>query len=243
MSAPQRCLPSPPPPAAVAWEEWEAVLRPTGPALRPGQRVLVVTAHPDDESIGAGRLLAGHDGPVTVVTLSAGESCVVDDQIDPLDMAAQRLAEWRAAVCELGADAVECERWPDSELSQHESAITEAVLGLARSSDVLVSTWQHDPHPDHQGVGRACSAAATMLGLGLVEFPVWAPYWMAPGDVDALGQRLAVLAGTPKQDAAWLAAISCYPSQTLPLRPGRHPVVPTELLARHERQLIVRPHG
>ncbi len=229
------------PSATVAWPEWEAAIRPTAAVLRPGQRVLVVTAHPDDESIGAGRVLAGHVGEVSVITMSAGESCVVDDHIDPVEMAAMRLAEWRSACSELGADILESERWPDGELSRHEPEMTEAVLELADSPDVLVTTWQHDPHPDHQAVGRAIRRSASVLGIELLEFPVWAPYWTPPAAVAALGQRLAVVTSTPKQDASWLDAVSCYSSQILPLRPGWPPVVPAELLARHSRQLIVRP--
>ncbi|MEP6815832.1 MAG: PIG-L family deacetylase [Marmoricola sp.] len=218
--------------------------RPTAPnPLAPGERVVVVGAHPDDETIGAGRLLAGHPGEVRAVTLSGGEACVVSDRIDPVDMLVNRLAEWRTAVHVLGAEAVETQRWPDGRLREHEAEIAESLLPLLATSDVIVTTWRHDPHPDHRAAGRACAEAAARGGLRVVEFPVWAPYWMTPDDVAARDYRLCVTATAPGSDRARRDALSGYASQTQPLLPGWEPVVPAGLLARHHRQLLACPTG
>ncbi len=132
--------------------------------LSPGDRVLLVGAHPDDETIGAGRLVAGHRGEVVAVTMSAGEECVVSERIDPLDIAAQRLAEWRVALHELGAESRDTPRFPDRRLDEHETEIVEALTELVDGADVVVTTWRHDPHPDHRAVGRACATAAGRSG-------------------------------------------------------------------------------
>lgn len=206
-----------------------------------GERVLLVSAHPDDETIGAGRLVAGHRGEVRAVTLSGGESCVVSDRIDPVDLLTHRLAEWRAAVHVLGAEAVETPRWPDGRLSDHEVEIAESLAALVATSDVVVTTWRHDPHPDHQATGRACATAAGHAGLRVVEFPVWAPYWMTPEDEAALHYRLCVTDTALGSDDARRDALSGYSSQTRPLLPGWEPVVPAEMLERHDRQLLACP--
>ena len=57
-------------------------------------RLVVVAAHPNDETIGAGRLVAAWSrslGPVTAVLATAGERCV--DQVAP-DRPAWPSARW-----------------------------------------------------------------------------------------------------------------------------------------------------
>ncbi|MGI9156123.1 MAG: PIG-L deacetylase family protein [Marmoricola sp.] len=213
----------------------------TANPLVSGERVLLVSAHPDDETIGAGRLVAGHRGEVRALTLTGGEGCVVSDRIDPVDMLTQRLAEWRTAVHVLGAEAVETTRWPDGRLAEHEAEITESLLPLMAASDVVITTWRHDPHPDHRATGRACAAAAALARLRVVEFPVWAPYWMTPEAVAELDYRLCASDSEPGADQARLDALSGYSSQTQPLLPGWAPVVPADMLERHDRQLLACP--
>jgi LmbE family N-acetylglucosaminyl deacetylase len=222
-------------PEVVPWvHDLPTVARP----LAPGERVLLVGAHPDDETIGAGRLVAGHRGQVRAVTVSGGESCVVSDRIDPVDMLVLRLAEWRAAVHDLGAEAVETTRWPDGRLSEHETEIAEDLAGLMSASDVVVTTWRDDPHPDHRAVGRACAAAAARAGIRVVEYPIWAPYWMTPDDIAGRHYRLCATDCEPGSDDARRNALMHYASQTEPLLPGWDPVVSPGMLARHDRQLL-----
>jgi LmbE family N-acetylglucosaminyl deacetylase len=132
-------------------------------------------------------------------------------------------------------------RWPDGRLTDHEAEIAESLSGLMVTSDVVVTPWRHDPRPDHQAVGRACAAAASRAGLRLVEFPVWAPYWMTPDDVAARGYRLCGTECEPGSDDVRRSALMDYTSQTEPLLPGWEPVLPAGMLARHDRQLLACP--
>lgn len=209
--------------------------------LAPGDRVLLVSAHPDDETIGAGRLVAGHRGEVRALTLSGGESCVVSDRIDPVDMLVLRLAEWRTAVHTLGAEAVETPRWPDGRLDEHQEEIAESLSPLMATSDVVVTTWRHDPHPDHQAAGHACATAAARAGVRMVEFPVWAPYWMTGVDIAEHRYRLCAADCPPGSEDARREALLSYTSQTEALLPGWDPVVPAGMLVRHDRQLLACP--
>lgn len=207
--------------------------------LAPADNLLVVSAHPDDETIGAGRLVAGHPGPVRAVTLTAGEHCLPDERVDPADMRIRRLAEWRSALGHLGAEPVETERWPDGRLAEFEDEAAAGLEVLLDGIDVLVTTWQHDPHPDHQAAGRACARATAAAGVRLLEFPVWAPYWTSRAQVADLGWTVNAVALEPQSDQSRQLALQEYVSQTQPLLPGWDPVVPAEMLDRQHRQYLM----
>jgi LmbE family N-acetylglucosaminyl deacetylase len=73
------------------------------------RRVVVVGAHPDDESLAAGGLVAGARAagiPVVLVCATDGEGSHPDSPThDPASLAVRRAAEWEAAARELGVDA------------------------------------------------------------------------------------------------------------------------------------------
>jgi LmbE family N-acetylglucosaminyl deacetylase len=227
----------------AATDSWLARATQVPTPLSPTDRVLVVTAHPDDETIGAGRLIAGHPGHVRAVTLTAGESCLPEERIDRDDLRFRRLAEWRSALGQLGAEPVEAERWPDGRLAEFEQEVADSLTSLLADVDVVVTTWRHDPHPDHQAAGRACASAAATTGRRLLEFPVWAPYWMARADLDDLGWAASTVAHTPQDDQRRERALQEYASQTQPLLPGWEPVVPAEMLERHACQYLMTAGG
>lgn len=228
-------------PPPVPWEPWVAALSvaPSPTPVTADARLVVVSAHPDDETIGAGRLLSLHAGEILAVSLSRGEHCFASSDVDPNDLGFTRLAEWRVAVAELGCRTHESrEYWPDGVLGQHVAAISDFLAEIVRPADVLVATWRHDPHPDHVAVGWAAAAVAESRHLQLVEYPVWAPYWMSPEDVRDTGDMLIPVRTSDAASAARERALRHYTSQLEPFRPRWAPVVPAELVLRHPEQLI-----
>jgi LmbE family N-acetylglucosaminyl deacetylase len=174
---------APPPVPAVLWHQAaaEAPVGPTGSELPSGAALLVVAAHPDDEAIGAGRLLADHDGPVRCLTLTAGERCH-GSGTDTGQVARTRLREWREALAVLGATPLETPRWPDGRLADHEQEAAEALSALAAEAGAVLAPWRHDPHPDHEAAGRIAAAAARRAGVPCWSYLVWTPYWLSPAD-------------------------------------------------------------
>ncbi|MEJ8859773.1 PIG-L family deacetylase [Variovorax robiniae] len=71
---------------------------------------------------------------------------------------------------------------PDGRLSEKRSVLEDKLLNLLRPGDVVFTTWHLDGHPHHEAAGYASAHAARQAGARLVEVPVWAWHWAAPGD-------------------------------------------------------------
>ena len=205
-------------------------------------RLVVVGAHPDDETIGAGRLVAEWArtrGPVLSLTLTAGEACLDEIGVHEPGLAELRLAEWRAAAALLGAETGPHRLCTDGAVAAQADLLAAALAAVLDPGDVLLAPWRHDPHPDHEAAGRAAAVAARERGATLVEYPVWMPYWMTPEAVAATGNLWSVVVTGSEAEAARGRALAAYPSQLLPIRAGLGPVVPPLLLDHHHTQLVL----
>jgi N-acetyl-1-D-myo-inositol-2-amino-2-deoxy-alpha-D-glucopyranoside deacetylase len=135
-------------------------------------RLLVVVAHPDDESFGCGSVLAhaaaaGHDTSVLCATRGeAGES-----RVDTDDLASLREAELRAAAQILGVGDVRLLGHADSgmagdplpgSLATADAASVAAEVGSVLDElrpDVVVTLDASDGHGDHAAIRDATLAA------------------------------------------------------------------------------------
>ena len=115
---------------------------------------------------------------------------------------------------------------PDAAVADHEDELTSAITSLA--GPLLLSTWRHDGHPDHEATGRAAAAAAARLSIPLLEYTVWAEH--RGRLLDRPGDPPPAVA-TSRTRAAKCRAIDAYTSQLEPSPDGR-PVVPAELVHR-----------
>ncbi len=128
--------------------------------------VLALAAHPDDEVIGAGGLLAWHaeqGHAIAVVHMTDGA------QGDPnnvdCDIRATRRREGREALQRLGLGAPELWDLPDGELPEHLDAVTARLhaLFLRVRPATLYSFWFGEAHRDHRAVAVAAMRAAAAL--------------------------------------------------------------------------------
>jgi LmbE family N-acetylglucosaminyl deacetylase len=209
-----------------------------------GTRLLVVSAHPDDETIGAGRLIAcwaSAVGPVSALTLTAGEACLANLKVVVADLAGRRLAEWRAAVTALGAQAGDCWAVPDGQVATELDLVADRLAERCAAGDVILAPWRHDPHPDHAAAGAAAAVAAYRCGATLVEYPVWMTYWSEPSILERTSYRVVQVAVPRWTEGRRSRALAQYRSQQLPLRADLTPVVPPQMLAHHYRQLALCP--
>lgn len=211
-------------------------------------RLLVLSAHPDDECFGCGRLihLWSRHRRVDAITASAGEACIDHVASRPEGLADLRLREWRRALDVLGVSTRRCLDVPDTHLAAHEQTLVDQIRGwldqpAPKDSEtvVLAAPWRHDPHPDHQACGRAAAAIAEERRLPLLEYPVWTTYWAPPESLAATGSSLLVLESDRGADRAHREAVAAFVSQLEPLAADLEAVVPAAMLRHHDRQLLL----
>ena len=191
--------------------------------LTGGAPFLVLSPHPDDETLGCGGLLiaaerAGIEGHVLILTDGAA-SHRASPSYPPERLAALRRGEAERAMSHLGLpeerlgflalrDAATPSDGPEFD------AAVDAIAARAEATDVrtLFVTWGRDPHCDHETAFAMGKAAAARLGAALWAYPVWGLH-RPPGDeIDEApprGYRLDVAA----HRAAKRRALDCYASQ------------------------------
>jgi LmbE family N-acetylglucosaminyl deacetylase len=153
------------------------------------QSVLVVCAHPDDESFGLGGVLhslADAASRLSVLCFTHGEASTLHG-VDG-DLAIIRADELDAASRRLGVERVELLDYPDGSLTtQAASALAGHVRRVAHETGAtMLLVFDHGGitgHPDHQAATDAAVTAAATL-----DVPVYA--WVIPNSVaDALNRE------------------------------------------------------
>lgn len=206
--------------AWLAAPAWDAV-----PALDLGgfRRLIVVAAHPDDETLGAAGLMARATAlgvPVHVVVATDGEaSHPRSPTTTPLELAARRRAEVVAAV-DLAAPAatVDCLGLTDGRLRDHREELAAHLESLGIDDGTLVAApWRHDGHGDHEVAGAVADRVTRAAGARLLEYPVWMWHWGAPDHEDVPWGRFAILELEDSERAGKRRALSAHVSQVHPL--------------------------
>lgn len=184
--------------------------------------IVVLAPHPDDESLGCGRLLAhafARHG-AHVVCMTDGAASHPGSRAWPPDrLAAERKAELGRAVAHLGGGTGDMS-WlghPDGWLGARDrDRIAGTIVTLCRRTGArrLFAPAPQDHHEDHRTTADIAQRVAHALpGLAVFSYPVWSRW----DDVDLL-QRVAdrqpLRLDTARHRAAKRAAIEAHRTQT-----------------------------
>jgi len=194
--------------------------------------VVVVAAHPDDETLGAGGLIARlHElgAVITVILATRGE------RASERDTSSERLAEFQIALGRLapGARIVDL-ALPDGALGMEAAELRTAVTDAAIGAELIIAPWRGDGHGDHRVAGEAASAAAAETGARLLEYPIWLWHWAGPNDSVVPWDRFVRLPLDPAARGAKMDALAVYTSQTSGVD-GEEPIIHSGMLAHFER--------
>jgi LmbE family N-acetylglucosaminyl deacetylase len=154
-------------------------------------RLVVVAAHADDETLGAGGLIAraaARGIPIDVIVVTDGSASHPESPTHSAEDVAQvRAAEVRAAVARLAPAAeVVVLGVPDREVKASRAEVESRLSDLIRdATSVVAAPWRGDGHGDHREVGEAAASVAAAVGARFVEYPIWMWHWGTP-DADAI---------------------------------------------------------
>ncbi|MHA7987380.1 PIG-L family deacetylase [Rathayibacter sp. CAU 1779] len=167
-----------------------------------GNGLLVWSAHPDDETLGVGGLIAAaaERGVQVHVELATGTP--------------ERLRELASALALLHPDATfSALELTDGALRAEQDRLDAAVRSSLSEypGRTIVAPWSGDRHGDHRALGQAVSAVARDHGRQAYAYPVWLWQWGEPADVpwsDSIALPLTETARSRKR-----AAVRAFSSQ------------------------------
>jgi LmbE family N-acetylglucosaminyl deacetylase len=173
---------------------------------------IVLAPHPDDETLGAGGLIARlcrQGVAVTVVAITDGEHAYDDTP----NLADVRVPEQMEALCRLGIPEPMVHRFqlPDRDVSACEHRLVTLLLALVEPGMHVVAPWQYDFHPDHEATGRAASRVARIKGASLTSYLFWTWHRGTPEILDGLS--LEKLSLSDEELRTKLHALDAHTSQ------------------------------
>lgn len=218
--------------------EWATALGAARPLDLSGmERVVVVAAHPDDETLAVGGLMrAVHESGarLELVVATDGEAAFEDlDAAGRAELARVRRHELDDALAAHGLADIPVHRLglPDSALDV--DTLTEALVPLLRDADAYLAPWTGDPHPDHAAAGRAAAAAAPVTAHGW-GYPIWMWVRCTPDDPMIPWRHAYVHELDADARATKRSAVGCFASQLGPGPGGEPPIVPPEVLVHFD---------
>jgi LmbE family N-acetylglucosaminyl deacetylase len=220
--------------AETAWRAWPELARLPVLDVTRWTSVVIVAAHPDDEVLGPGgilAMLAAAGAKIRVVAVTDGEASH-GDRADPAALARRRVGERQAALATLGAGQAEIIRLglPDAALDDRDADIAAALDGLVTGFDACLASWEYDAHADHEAVGRAVRQVRHQVTGTCWFFPVWMWHWARPADARVPWRHARRVPLPPAAAGRKRTAISCFASQLDPRPGGTGPVLPADFV-------------
>ena len=226
--------------AEQEWQSWRLLHELPVLDISQCPSVVVVAAHPDDEVLGAGGLLAmlaASRARLRLIAITDGEASHPGlDRAAAARLAEARVAETSTALQRLGAPAeIVRLKMPDTGVARREPEVRAALSALVPGFQVCLAPWEGDLHADHAAAGRAARGACAAAGARLLSYPIWTWHWAHPRDSRVPWERALRVPLSADAARRKRTAIGCFTSQLRPRGPQRPPVLPPGMIAHFTR--------
>jgi N-acetylglucosamine malate deacetylase 1 len=144
-----------------------------------GRRILAVSPHPDDETIGAGGLLIGHrqEAEISVVTIFKGDGGGLRNASSEADYKSQlagiRIAELERACAYFSGQFMGCIGVSDGGLPSSESGERLRCLVDQVNPDVVILPQFLDHHPDHLATNMLWAKHCSDVKCVVLATEIW----------------------------------------------------------------------
>lgn len=191
------------------------------------QRVCIFAPHPDDEILGCGGLmqaLVAQGNQVVIVSVTQGEKSHPNSPL----FSEQKLAKIRALESQLALETLDTSLdlpnvssialdLPDGEIFQRQDEFYAKLANIIAPDDILVTTFIHDGHPDHEGTGqvvqRYVDEHKDTMNLTCYQVLIWAWHWAKPADSRIPWHNALRLNLSELQTQRKTYAMRCFSSQ------------------------------
>ncbi len=127
----------------------------------------------------------------------------------------------------------------DGRIGASVSQVADRLTDVLSPSDLVLVTYAHDGHPDHEACAQAAIQACAARGAALVQYPVWALALGRPG-AQCLPASCRADAASANVLQAKCHAIEAFASQIGAVSPPvADPILPDWALARFQRPFEV----
>jgi LmbE family N-acetylglucosaminyl deacetylase len=215
-------------PSAAMWDD---ALRNAPPFRWPvTDRIVVVSPHPDDETLGVGGLIAmaiDQTLPVVVLSVTNGEAAYACE-----NLAAVRRGELAEALACLGEGRSIAHHYldlPDGRIEGREIELRNIIRHFLVPGDLVLCPLVDDGHSDHTATATAATEAAHQVGAHVRCFPIWAWHHHDVTYSSLRGAEKLVLTVAARRRKQ--RAIACFTSQV----GTENPVVPPWMLEHLDR--------
>ncbi len=202
-------------------------------------RVVVISPHPDDETLAVGgtmSLLVRRGFTVDVIAVTDGEaSHPRSPSTSRRTLARLREEEQTRALSVLGLPRAAHRLHIRDGRVRDAQRLANELAKLLCGADWCLAPFVADGHPDHDAAGLAASIACARTQVPFAMFPVWAWHWATPDELPLC--KASAITLDADAHAAKARAIACFTSQLAPLssRPGDERVLPPGVVARFAR--------
>lgn len=183
-------------------------------------RICIIAPHPDDEILGCGGLIQQLDAlgySIVIFAVTNGTASHTRskrytpehlDQLRPLEtLAALSELRLRQAVQRIALNL------PDGQVQQYAGQLYQSLNAQLSPSDILVSTFVHDGHPDHEATGHVVSQLAQKYNCPFLQVMIWAWHWALPNDPRLPWQHAQKCPLSAQQLQRKINAVHCFSTQ------------------------------